>query len=180
MKASNEDLRRRMRDLYRKAFGNSYAGRSRPGGVDRRTFLQLSAAAGAGASVVGGAAAHARPQDWDDDDHSSSAPRRFNEATIAQLQAAMGSGHLSSVELTIFYLRRIRALDESGPRLNSVLELNADALSMARAADSKRRMGNVLGPLHGIPILLKDNIDTGDRMQTTAGSANEFSVAPRE
>jgi amidase len=72
--------------------------------------------------------------------------------------------------LTLFYLNRIRALDENGPRVNSVIEVNPEALSMARAADSLRRKGTVLGPLHGIPIMLKDNIDTGDRMQTTAGS----------
>jgi amidase len=104
------------------------------------------------------------------DERSSSAPDDFNEATIAQLQRAMASGRLSSVELTSFYLRRIQALDEHGPRLNSVLEINPDALSLAHRADSRRRRGQVLGPLHGIPVLLKDNIDTGDRMQTTAGS----------
>src|SRR5207248_9760327 len=69
-----------------------------------------------------------------------------------------------------FYLRRIQALDESGPRLNSIIELNPDAIAMAHNADALRRRGRVLGPLHGIPVVLKDNIDTGDRMQTTAGS----------
>jgi amidase len=169
MKASNEDLRRRMRDLYRKAFGNSAAPRLRGRAVSRRTFIRLGAAAGAGASIVGsGAAAHAKHQDWDE--HSRSSHGRFNEATIAELQAAMASGRVSAVELTLFYLNRIKALDESGPRVNSVIELNPDALSMAREADSLRRRGTVLGPLHGIPIMLKDNIDTGDDMQTTAGS----------
>jgi amidase len=169
MKASNEDLRRRMRELYRKAFGHPAARRPPGGAVSRRRFIQLGAAAGAGASVVGsGAAAHAAQPDWDE--QSSSSHGRFNEATIAQLQAAMASGRASAVELTLFYLNRIRALDENGPRVNSVIELNPEALSMARAADSLRRKGTVLGPLHGIPIMLKDNIDTGDRMQTTAGS----------
>jgi amidase len=169
MKASNEDLRRRMRDLYRKAFGKSAAPPPAGGAVSRRRFIQLGAAAGAGVSVVGGgAAAHAAEQDWDE--QSSSSHGRFNEATIAQLQAAMASGRASAVELTLFYLNRIRALDENGPRVNSVLELNPEALSMARAADSLRRRGTVLGPLHGIPIMVKDNIDTGDRTQTTAGS----------
>jgi amidase len=83
---------------------------------------------------------------------------------------------VSSFELTSFYLRRIEALDEHGPKLNSVIELNADALAIAHAADALRRQGTVLGPLHGIPILLKDNIDTGDKMQTTAGS---FALAGR-
>jgi amidase len=97
-------------------------------------------------------------------------PTRFNEASIAQLQAQMASGRTTSVELTRFYLERIQQLDQRGPELNSVIEVNPDALSMARAADAERRRGRVRGPLHGIPVLLKDNIDTGDRMATTAGS----------
>ncbi len=97
-------------------------------------------------------------------------PSRFNEATVADLQAQMASGRLTSVDLTSFYLQRIGQLDEKGPRLNSIIEINPDALSIAAAADAERRRGIVRGPLHGIPVLLKDNIDTGDRMQTTAGS----------
>jgi amidase len=97
-------------------------------------------------------------------------PSQLNEATIAQLQAQMAAGELTSVELTNFYLRRIQDLDRNGPGVNAVIELNPDALVMARAADQMRQDGRVLGPLHGIPVLLKDNIDTGDRMQTTAGS----------
>jgi amidase len=97
-------------------------------------------------------------------DRHPSAPDDFNEKTIAQLQRLVATGRTSAVELTFFYLRRIQALDEHGPRLNSVLEINPDALSMAHRADMLRRRGQVLGPLHGIPVLLKDNIDTGDRM----------------
>jgi amidase len=95
---------------------------------------------------------------------------RFNEATIAELQADMAAGRLTSVKLTKFYLRRIKQLDQKGAGLNSVLETNPDALDLAQHADAERRHGIVRGPLHGIPILLKDNIDTGDAMQTTAGS----------
>jgi amidase len=102
-----------------------------------------------------------------DDDHFSS---RFDEATVAQLQAQMASGRLTSEKLTRTYIARILAFDQDGPGVNSVMELNPDAIAMARRADSLRRQGKVLGPLHGIPILLKGNIDTGDRMQTTAGS----------
>ncbi len=140
-------------------------------GVPRRDFLKWSALAGTGASIAGSLAAPAivRAENRDQGD----VPTEFNEATVAQLQAAMASREISSAELTRFYLARIQALDkddQDGPGVNSVLELNPDALSLAREADELRRQGKVLGPLHGIPVLLKDNIDTGDRMQTTAGS----------
>ena len=131
----------------------------------RRDFLRVGAAAGAGASLAGSpTAAYAAP------DQNDQGPDNFNEATIAQLQAAMANRQTSAVELTNFYLNRIQAIDERGPHLNSVIELNPDALAMAQAADASRRRGRVLGPLHGIPVLLKDNIDTGDKMQTSAGS----------
>src|SRR5438309_5594547 len=97
-------------------------------------------------------------------------PTQHNEATVAQLQAEMASGSLTSEQLTQEYINRILALDQNGPGVNSVIELNPDALVMARNADALRRRGVVLGPLHGIPVLLKDNIDTGDKMQTSAGS----------
>jgi amidase len=97
-------------------------------------------------------------------------PTRHNEATVAQLQAEMASGKLTSKQLTQEYIARIVALDQNGPGVNSIIELNPDALAMAEHADKLRKQGKVLGPLHGIPILLKDNIDTGDRMQTSAGS----------
>lgn len=97
-------------------------------------------------------------------------PTTHNEATVAQLELEMASGKLTSVELTKEYIARIIALDQSGPGVNSVIELNPDALVMARHADMLRKHGIVLGPLHGIPVLLKDNVDTGDSMQTTAGS----------
>jgi amidase len=104
------------------------------------------------------------------DDGGREVPTRLNDATIAQLQAHMASGALTSEELTRFYLARIAGLDQGRLGVNSVIELNPDALTLARHADVMRRQGRVLGPLHGIPILLKDNIGTGDRMQTTAGS----------
>src|SRR5437870_135371 len=100
----------------------------------------------------------------------TAAPTAYNEFTVAQLQAEMAGGRLTSVQLTKFYLDRIAALDQSGPNVNSVIELNPDALQLARSADSRRAKGKVIGPLDGIPVLLKDNIDTGDKMQTTAGS----------
>lgn len=97
-------------------------------------------------------------------------PSPHKEATIAQLQAEMASDRLTSVALTQEYLGRIFALDQFGPGLNAVIELNPDALAMARQADALRHRGILLGPLQGIPVLLKDNINTGDKMQTSAGS----------
>ncbi|HYL16116.1 MAG TPA: amidase family protein [Terriglobales bacterium] len=101
--------------------------------------------------------------------NNNSAPSTFNEATVSQLQADMSSGKLTSVQLTQFYITRILMLDQKGPAVNSVIQLNPDALVLARNADAMRRSG-ASGPLLGIPVLLKDNIDTGDKMQTTAGS----------
>jgi len=101
-------------------------------------------------------------------------PDQFNEFTIVQFQAAMAAGTLTSRQLTDYYIDRIMDLDRNGPGVNSVIELNPDALVMAQNADQQRAAGRVLGPLHGIPVLLKDNIDTGDSMQTTAGSLALF------
>ena len=100
----------------------------------------------------------------------TSVPTEHNEATVAQLQAEMASGKLTSEQLTQEYISRILALDQNGPGVNAVIELNPDAISIAKQMDALRRRGVVLGPLHGIPVLLKDNIDTGDKMQTSAGS----------
>src|SRR5713101_7498088 len=102
--------------------------------------------------------------------HAQTAPSQFNEFTIAQFQEAMAAGTLTSRALTEYYIDRIMQLDQDGPGVNSVIEVNPDAMDMAENADALRAGGRVLGPLHGIPVLLKDNIDTGDRMQTTAGS----------
>src|SRR5690348_789515 len=97
-------------------------------------------------------------------------PTKHNEATVTQLQAEMASGKLTSHQLTQEYIDRINALDQNGPGVNAIIELNPDAMAMADNADKLRKQGKVLGPLHGIPVLLKDNIDTGDKMQTSAGS----------
>jgi amidase len=94
----------------------------------------------------------------------------IEEATIVELQAAMESGQLSSFAITNIYLSRIKAYDQAGPTLNSIIEVNPDAIQIAKGLDRERRRQGPRGPLHGIPIVLKDNIDTADRMQTTAGS----------
>src|SRR6185503_11181446 len=93
----------------------------------------------------------------------------LDEATIGQLQDAMTSGRYTARRLVELYTARIEAVDRSGPTLRSVIELNPDALSIADTLDAERRTRGVRGPLHGIPVLIKDNIDTADRMMTTAG-----------
>jgi len=107
-----------------------------------------------------------------DDNQSQPSGDKFKyaEMTVAQLESEMAHGTLTSVELTKAYISRIMAIDQNGPGVNSVIELNPDALNMARYADTLRKHGIVLGPMQGIPVLLKANVDTGDLMQTTAGS----------
>jgi amidase len=103
------------------------------------------------------------------------------ELTITELQSRMAAGELTAVALVESYLRRIAEIDRSGPALNSVIELNPEAPEIAARLDGERREGHVRGPLHGVPILLKDNIDTADRIQTTAGSlALEGNVAAQD
>lgn len=92
------------------------------------------------------------------------------EATIDDLQRRMTAGELTARSLASAYLGRIAAIDQAGPKLNAVIELNPDALAIADQLDAERRDGRVRGPLHGIPVLIKDNIATTDRMETTAGS----------
>ena len=94
----------------------------------------------------------------------------YREATIAELHDAMNRGELTSEALVDWYLDRIEAIDRNGPTLNSVIELNPDALDIARSLDDEWQASGPRGPLHGIPVLLKANIDTADRMRTTAGS----------
>lgn len=100
------------------------------------------------------------------------APKDFEleELTITELQAGMQSGKYTSRQLVKKYLDRIDDIDKDGPKLNSVIEVNPDAMAIAEALDRERKEKGMRGPLHGIPILIKDNIDTADRMMTTAGS----------
>ena len=94
----------------------------------------------------------------------------LEEATVSDLAARMARGELTSRVLVEQYVARIETLDRAGPTLRSILELNPDAMSIAAALDEERRVHGPRGPLHGIPVVVKDNIDTGDKMQTTAGS----------
>jgi amidase len=140
-----------------------------PDRITRRSFLKASTTAGAaGALATTGTVAGAGAALAGSDDHVP--PFAFEEKTIAELQAAMTAGRLSSRRLTQAYLRRIRRIDLSGIQLNSVIEVNPDAVEIAAALDAERRRGKVRGPLHGIPILVKDNYATRDKTETTAGS----------
>ncbi len=94
----------------------------------------------------------------------------LNEVTIDELQQKMQSGDMTSKSITQWYLKRIEDIDKAGPKINSVIEINPDAVAIASTMDAERKAGKVRGPMHGIPVLIKDNIDTGDKMMTTAGS----------
>ncbi|MSU36474.1 MAG: amidase [Pedosphaera sp.] len=136
--------------------------------MDRREFLSFSGLCGAATAVGGGiAGCVGRPPSG-----SWSSPLRFELAdpTVATLQRGMTEGRYTAVSLVKMYQDRIRELDQSGPALKSVIELNPDARRIAIALDRERRRRGPRGPLHGIPVLIKDNIDTQDGMTTTAGS----------
>ncbi|HTI90419.1 MAG TPA: amidase [Puia sp.] len=127
--------------------------------MDRRKFLKN----GSLASLSLSALAFTQPESRDSD-------FPLTEVTIDELQQKMSSGELTSKSLTKLYLKRIEAIDKKGPSLNAVIELNPDALAIAESLDAERKAGKVRGPMHGIPVLVKDNINTGDKMMTTAGS----------
>lgn len=147
---------------------------SRNHDLTRREFLRYGAAGGLLALTGDQAVARAEAP--------LSVPAfELEEATLAGLQEAMRSGEHTARSLTQAYLERIEALDRQGPALHHALDLNPDALAIAARLDEERAAGRVRGPLHGVPVLLKDNIDTADRMTTTAGSlALEGSIAPRD
>lgn len=135
--------------------------------LDRRAFLGTTLAAGAAAAL--GTRLDAAP---------AAAP--IEEATLDELRAGLEAGRFTARDLAARYLDRIRALDQAGPALRSVIEVNPDALPLAEALDAERKAKGPRGPLHGIPVLLKDNLDTADRMKTTAGSlALADAPAPR-
>ena len=103
----------------------------------------------------------------------------IEDAAVATLQAAMQAGSLTAEALVTLYVQRVQAIDRSGPTLRSVQELNPDALAIAKALDDERRATGARGPLHGIPVLLKDNVATADRMETTAGALALVGARPR-
>lgn len=127
----------------------------------RRDFLTAGVASGLASSGVITASTRSRAEEI---------PFDIAEATIADLQDGMKSGKYTARSLAEKYLARIEALDRNGPALRSVIELNPDALALADSLDKERKEKGPRGPLHGIPLLVKDNIDTADKMATTAGS----------
>jgi len=132
-------------------------------------------------AMVAGAASTSAAHAGEHDDHTRVPDFELAETTIPKLHASLDSGEQTSRSLVEKYLARIEALDRKGPVLRHVLETNPDALRLADEADAERKGGKPRGPLHGIPIIVKDNIDTADRMTTTAGSlALEGSVAPAD
>ena len=137
--------------------------------MDRRNFVRFGIASGTLAGPIGATGApapatavapRARPRAESD----------ILDAGVREQGAAMAAGTITSHTLVQRYLARIAAIDKAGPRLNAVIETNPEALALAQERDRERAAGQLRGPLHGIPVLLKDNIATGDRMCTTAGS----------
>lgn len=141
--------------------------------INRRNFIRNGTLASFGLPAIFG---HVNLQATDKINNSTGSNNIFfqdidlNEITIHDLQKKMENGMLSSKTITQWYLKRIEQIDKSGPFLNGVIEINPDAIAIAEAMDSERKAGKVRSNLHGIPVLIKDNINTGDKMMTTAGS----------
>ena len=152
--------------------------------IERRDFLRASALAALATTVdVSFGESRTRtplpaapePRPW------QQSAFELEETTIAALQEGMRSGRDTARSIVERYLSRMDAIDKSGPAINSVMERNPDAIRIAEERDAERKAGRVRGPLHGIPVLIKDNIDTADRMRTSAGSlALAESIAPRD
>ncbi|MDZ4708689.1 MAG: amidase [Saprospiraceae bacterium] len=138
--------------------------------MKRRTFFRNTVLTASGAALLNSCSSDTSTKEEDPAPDKFSDDFELNEITIAELQEKMKSGTYTSESITQLYLQRIENIDKKGPALNSVIELNPDALSIAKSMDEERKAGKIRGPLHGIPILIKDNIDTADKMMTTAGS----------
>jgi amidase len=137
--------------------------------MKRRDFLRAGALSGAAALVP----ELARAERVEAERISSAAKVEefaLDEVTIAELQRDMVSGKRTAQSITRDYLERIESIDDRGPALHAVIEVNPDAMSIAKSLDDERKSRRARGPMHGIPVLIKDNIDTADRMMTTAGS----------
>ena len=140
--------------------------------MKRRNFITNTTLAAIGITTVLASSCTSKSTSDKPDDEDSKLEDNFelNEITISELQDKMASGKYTSEQITKLYLDRIEALDKNGPKLNAVIEINPEALATAKAMDQERKEGKIKSRLHGIPILIKDNIDTADKMMTTAGS----------
>jgi amidase len=138
--------------------------------MHRRNFLKKGYISGIGLTAAGFISIPKPPSNSISHQQSQFEELELEEITIGALQNKMQFGQTTAVAITKAYLERIQQIDSSGYKLNSIIELNPDALQIAADLDKERKLGRIRGPLHGIPILVKDNINTGDRMMTTAGS----------
>ena len=150
--------------------------------MKRRNFVKLGLLFGAGGIIENNANAGTEPIAATTSKVTTSVTHSsIVEADVIELQTQMAAGKLTAVAITEHYLERIKSIDKSGAKLNSIIELNPDAIAIARALDQERKTKGARGPLHGIPVLIKDNIATADKMQTTAGSlALVGAKAPRD
>lgn len=152
-----------------------------PFAVDRRDFLRLGAIGGTVLAAGGALGAAGCRIERREGGGAASSRAELDDVGIAELRDRLARGSETSRGLTRKYLARIEAVDRNGPTLRAVLETNPDAMALADALDKERASGHVRGPLHGVPVLIKDNIGTADRMTTTAGSlALEGMIAPAD
>jgi amidase len=141
--------------------------------MKRRSFIATATIASAGLStflITGCNSNSKKTGGLIEATENSDSVFELNEETITSLKEKLSSGKYNSEQLVRMYLGRIEAVDRNGAKLNAVIEINPDAIAIAKMMDVEMKAGKNRGPLHGIPILIKDNIDTGDKMQTTAGS----------
>ncbi|TAN18072.1 MAG: amidase [Chitinophagaceae bacterium] len=139
--------------------------------MNRRNFIRNGTLAGMGIPVfISSSIPASLKNDEAKKKKNTNKDIHLEESTIAELQEKMSSGALSSRSITQWYLDRIQQIDKNGPALNSVIEINPDAMSIAESMDVERKLGKIRSSLHGIPVLIKDNINSGDKMMTTAGS----------
>ncbi len=149
--------------------------------MNRRYFLKSGSIAGISVTAMSIMGCETNSQKNKTKETEAEDSFELLEWTIPQLQEAMQSGRYTAAAITKLYIDRINNIDRDGPGLNSVIELNPEAINIAKELDKERADGKIRGPLHGIPILIKDNIDTADKMQTTAGAlALEGNIAAKD
>jgi amidase len=155
--------------------------------MDRRKFLRNGSLTGIGLTTVGFGSLQAavsnhlgevNPSSIDPIQHAPVLD--LEEITVMELQKKMHSGEETAVSITKAYIARIEQIDRNGPALNAIIELNPEAIQIAENLDKERKLGKIRGPLHGIPILVKDNINSADLMMTTAGSLALLGNRPKE